>query len=294
MAGNDLLSYFFSDVCAWHLYDFKVQPWEFTYAVREIKRSYNPEMMELYEERKPVNYNHPALRCAYLHKYSIHAAAVRDFAAENREVIREALNDRYRVNVHVCCLGGGPGADVIGLSAEFCNLPESVSKNFKFTTIDYMSGWKYLCEDVFSVANPERHGRLGQFLRTRASHSFVTDDIRQPSEETVQMIRCADILSMVKFVSALDPKHVFRILKNVFLRMKPGALVIFLDIPDGRSYETAQAAADACGLREIGIPHKHEIYRNPYFDQVMYEERSHTEIDIAMKMWKKPEIYAMN
>ncbi|PRD24917.1 UNVERIFIED_CONTAM: hypothetical protein NCL1_42418 [Trichonephila clavipes] len=159
--------------------------------IQIVKHAYRPKRERQTSTESCTEDNSIEYRCAYLHMYTpIHTAMVyyvMNWAlVQEREYFQSFLQKRRR-SLKICNLGGGPGADLIGVITAF-------QKEFGYfhtsaTIIDIVSEWK----DIFgSIINELRYGFYGYFeLNPR-----ITGDINNA-------INSADFITMTKFVSAV-------------------------------------------------------------------------------------------
>ena len=93
------------------------------------------------EDRDPIDYKDPAIRFAYVYKYT---ASHGDYVVQALEAARKAQKgDLFKSDsLRLSCIGGGPGSDVIGV--------------LKYLS-DYPGGQRRRLPAIFSTAN--RHGQ---------------------------------------------------------------------------------------------------------------------------------------
>ncbi|GFQ97552.1 uncharacterized protein TNCT_510351 [Trichonephila clavata] len=91
-------------------------------AIKDMKEAYmpNPEW-ESNKAVKVADYNDPGHRCAYIHKYALlYTGMVCDLlqkAILNESIVYDFFESKRRLTM--CCLGGGPGTDIVGAFAAF-------------------------------------------------------------------------------------------------------------------------------------------------------------------------------
>lgn len=169
-------------------------------------------MREVYKPDKNLNsdvhiladYNDVAHRCAYLHKYAaFHTAMVRDMMFEavrmNHRFFYDIIYSSERFNI--CCLGGGPGTDVIGVLAAL----HSVFSYFhtSVTLVDYMVDWSYSFESILRELGSGFYGAFGSNTYHFLDWRYLGANLLKPLLPDVsEAIGSASLVTMIKFASA--------------------------------------------------------------------------------------------
>lgn len=176
-------------------------------AIKVMKEVYLPNpLWQLNQMVHLANYNDPSHRCAYLHKYApCYTGMVCDLlqvAIVSNRNIYELINSKR--SLRLCSLGGGPGTDVIGsLAAIFacCQyIPCSV------TVLDYADQWKKTFDLLIrelrcGVSNGLKEMvSAPRFKYEYMSANLLVDVANKPSVR--QIVKAADFITMVKFISA--------------------------------------------------------------------------------------------
>lgn len=171
--------------------------------VRDMAQTYAPEATNFESDitdRKFTNFNIAAFRCAYLHKYApLHTYIVLDVMTkvikQEIQLFNIILNSKQ---FKLCCLGGGPGSDAVGVLAAF----HTVFNSFKcsVTVIDCMEQWKYTFGLVLNYLHNSGIGL--QILQW----DYIGSDLLQIQNMTTptvaNAINSASLITMVKFISA--------------------------------------------------------------------------------------------
>ncbi|GFU23830.1 uncharacterized protein NPIL_457241 [Nephila pilipes] len=207
-------------------------------SIRFVKDAYRPLSERLRNTGSGSDDNSIAHRCAYLHLYSpVHTALVYDVMCRALFQEREYFDSFLRVHsctrpLKICNLGGGPGADLIGVIAAFQQ--EFGCIHTSATIIDIVSGWKDILGNIIEEL---RCGLYGGFeLDPHFEWDFLTANlVDKISGDVSNAINSADFITMTKFVSAVVHQNATGMIKNIFKRMKPGALVLFIDNDGGES-----------------------------------------------------------
>ncbi|GBN62072.1 hypothetical protein AVEN_185879-1 [Araneus ventricosus] len=192
-------------------------------AIRYMHEVYrgNPENLSK-ESYSITNYNNLAYRCAYLFKYApIHTALV--YEAMSRALTENPHTFRLfqdlvflKTPFNICSLGSGPGTDVIGVLAalydKLCFFPSSA------TLVDIMPEWEGTFRSVVSELRLE--DRTYGILSASASQryfdwSFIDSDLlEEVSQDLKLVIESANLITLVKFVSAVACKKTSEMIEH--------------------------------------------------------------------------------
>ncbi|GFQ72568.1 uncharacterized protein TNCT_37451 [Trichonephila clavata] len=259
-----------------------------------MKEAYmpNPEW-ESNKAVKVADYNDPGHRCAYIHKYALlYTGMVCDLlqkAILNESIVYDFFESKRRLTM--CCLGGGPGTDIVGAFAAFIStigfIPCSV------TILDYAREW----ESTFKIVIQElKWGNLPMFSDMVKIPNFNYEYIgcnlltEVASKYSVKKaISSADFLTMIKFISAAGCNYTRNMVKNVFHTMKPGAMLLFIDNAAGGFQGMVQQVANQCGMITVFGPLLHYDYEKSEFSITRYGYTSQSKTKVAVQIWKKPE-----
>lgn len=189
--------------------------------IQNMIEVYKPNPSSLSSEFLDVaNYNDPAHRCAYLHKYApLHTALVSDMLGKSMQQLRfilsEILDDTGRIEV--CSLGGGPGCDVLGvisvLSAELGFFQLSA------TIIDCMEKWRHTFGAIVKELRSADYGFMSDFVQPQYfSWNYIGHNLLgKMSNDVNKAIQGANLITMVKFVSAAACKDTAEMVKVIIL-----------------------------------------------------------------------------
>lgn len=151
----------------------------------------------------PPDYNNPAHRCAYLYKYaSLHTGIANKYF---RKMLRkkEVRNILYRNRkIKVCCLGGGPGTEVVGIFKALALILTFYKQVAKVSVLDACQGW----EDSFhSIMSKSGH---------KVKKNFIQVDLEDILSENVRkIVSKADIICMMRLHSELSTERSTCVLK---------------------------------------------------------------------------------
>ncbi len=170
------------------------------------------------------DYSDPVVRFGYVYKYvTCHANLVfRRIASE--PILQEVFD---RPDVTLTCLGGGPGSDLLGVIKYLQHHGKRplVTCNICDREPQWMDTW----QDVGK--------KVGTDLRIFTN--YLQHDACVPNSWITKKYLQADLVTMVYFISELYTRKdcIAGYFKHVFERLKPGALVLFIDNDDSRFYE---------------------------------------------------------
>ncbi|GBN34209.1 hypothetical protein AVEN_142084-1 [Araneus ventricosus] len=265
-------------------------------AIRYMHEVYrgNPENLSK-ESYSITNYNNLAYRCAYLFKYApIHTALV--YEAMSRALTENPHTFRLfqdlvflKTPFNICSLGSGPGTDVIGVLAamydKLCFFPSSA------TLVDIMPEWEGTFRSVVSELRLE--DRTYGILSASASQryfdwSFIDSDLlEEVSQDLKLVIESANLITLVKFVSAVACKKTSEMIEKIFQIMRPGAMVLFIDNAGGGFQELITSAAKKHHLVPIFEPLNHELYVNDTFNREKFGYKSCYKTRVAVQLLMK-------
>ncbi|GFW41639.1 uncharacterized protein TNCV_4035541 [Trichonephila clavipes] len=223
-------------------------------AVKEVTAAYNAKSLK--DGSTFLDYNKPQNRCAYLYKYAaVHTGVVNKYFKEmlNIEPVKITLD--YRKELKICCLGGGAGTDIVGICLALSEYPSFHQKVAQVTVLDICGGWRNSFKHVISRL---KHGKIEGVPATFIdSKNFKADLIevnllKTLPKNVVKVISNADIVCMVKFVSAImGKKESLPGLKKIGENIKLGATVLFIDNINNKVYEPLQNISQQCGLSNV-------------------------------------------
>ncbi|KAG8197126.1 hypothetical protein JTE90_011289 [Oedothorax gibbosus] len=263
-------------------------------AIQNMKEVYMPNpLWQANPALTVADYNDPSHRCAYLHKYAMcYTGMVCDLlqgAISESNDIYELINSKRRLRL--CSLGGGPGTDVLGsLAAIFacCQyIPCSVS------VLDfYAQQWKITFDMLIKeLRSGVSHGLKEMVSAPQFKYEFMYANLLSDVEtnpQVRQIVSAADIITMVKFISAAACQATSRMVQAVFNSMQPGAMLIFIDNAAGGFQEMVQQAALQCGMLTLYGPLLHHDYENANYSLNRFSYTSQSKTKVAFHIWWKP------
>lgn len=171
-----------------------------------------------------VEYDSAAHRLAYLYRYAtVRAAAA--YSVMNKFLLLEEM--RSREHLRVCCVGGGPGTELIGLS-KYLN-PASAPPRITATILDKCAGWS----------------ETWQAIRRRLPESPYIDTTYLQRDFEDQSGRCqgneaihADLYTLSYCLAEFRDRHQFseEYFEALFQSALPGSYILFLDINFSEEY----------------------------------------------------------
>ncbi|XP_055942662.1 uncharacterized protein LOC129972523 isoform X1 [Argiope bruennichi] len=259
-------------------------------AIRRVKYAYLPQRKWL-----PVMYCTNLLEriadcCAYLHLYApLHTSMVyyvMNFAvSEMREWFRTFLS--ICEPLKICSLGGGPGTDIIGvvtaLQREFgCFYTSAI-------ILDIISDWNIIFGSVIDEITSGCYADIGKCLTWEFFQwSLITTNLLNEMDPDVDdTIKTADFVIMSKFISAISSRGASKMIQNIFKRMKPGAVLLYIDNDGGRHHKLVSKIAGECCLVPLIRPLQHLKYSNEALRIKRFGSWSCCETKITVQIMEK-------
>ncbi|XP_035210428.1 uncharacterized protein LOC118184810 [Stegodyphus dumicola] len=292
MFDNGFIDYLYTRVLHEDIMKSGVNTQDIIIGIENMKKVYTRNSAWLTSESAPLaDFNKVAYRCAYIHKYApLHTAIVYD-------VIKRALNNNYMpfknmvlrsACLRICSLGGGPGCDVLGALAAmheiFGFLRVSVS------IIDIMINWNFTFRSIIHELELPTYGTLGQSFNPQYfDWDYISSNLTgEMNEQVYESIAAADLITMVKFVSATACETTSDMIKEIFRSMKPGAIVLYVDNDVGKFHELINQAALSCSFVAVFGPFKRKHYCIEDFKKKRFGYTSCFDIKVTIHMWQKP------
>ncbi|XP_054712746.1 uncharacterized protein LOC129222285 [Uloborus diversus] len=201
-----------------------------------------------------VNYDNPRNRCAYLYKFAeFHTSLVCQYFTKflRKKEGKEILMSKQ--TLEICCLGGGPGTDIIGIFKALAQIPHFHKKIVKVVILDICRGW---CNSFKIVVSSLLKGKIkgipADFIDTS---KFIADIIEVNLLEplpvnVVEVIAAADIICSVKFISAICSKSgSLSAMKTIADNIKPHAVVLFIDNPTANICKFLETISEISGFK---------------------------------------------
>ncbi|XP_015924438.1 uncharacterized protein [Parasteatoda tepidariorum] len=292
MADNDGIRRLFNTVLHEEIRYHQLNHDRIRNGIQNMKEVYKPNPTSLSSDSVDVaDYNDPAHRCAYLHKYApLHTALVSDMLGKSMQqvkfILQEIILDTGRIEI--CSLGGGPGSDILGVISVLSE--ELGFFQLKATIIDYMDKWKYTFGAIIRELRCENYGLISEFVQPQYfSWNYIGHNLLgKMSNDVNKAIHRANLITMVKFVSAAACKDTAEMVKKIFRSLKPGALVLFIDNDAGGFYKVVVKGAQDCDMVTVFGPLIHERYTNVTFNVQRFGYTPCLETTVTVHMWMKP------
>lgn len=223
-------------------------------AAEEVATVYNT--VSLMDGSTYLDYNKPQNRCAYLYKYAaLHTGLVNKYFKEMLNIESVKITLDYQKELKICCLGGGPGTDIVGVCLALSEYPSFHQKVVQVTVLDICGGWRNSFKRIMSRL---KHGKIEGVPATCIdSKNFKANLIevnllKVLPENVEKIISNADIVCMVKFVSAImGKKESLTGLKKIGEKIKLGATVLFIDNISNRVFQPLLNISLQCGLSSV-------------------------------------------
>ncbi|KFM63513.1 hypothetical protein X975_26547, partial [Stegodyphus mimosarum] len=291
MFDNNAIVHLYATVLHEDILKYKLNTEDIRVGIGNLKQIYLPNPTSLTSATVDVaDYNDAAHRCAYLHKYApLHTVMV--YHMINRALIQNFSvfqNTLRNGCLKLCSLGGGPGSDVLGVLA-------AMHENFGFnqisvTIVDYMVNWSITFSSIVQELRFGNYGTLGgNFSPQYFDWAYIGDNLLgKMSNQVNRAIAAAEIITMVKFVSAAACKDTHQMIKKIFSTMKPGAIVLYIDNAGGRFHQLMSRVATECMFITVFGPLKHEHYVNENMNIKRFGYTSCYETKVSVHIWQKP------
>lgn len=229
-------------------------------AARAVARSYNKKSLKIGSTY--INYGVPDVRCAYMYKYStLHTGIVTKYF--RKLIKKKEVKNIFTGNIRICSLGGGPGSDIVGIFKALGVIPYYSNRIKQVSVLDICDGWHTSFEDIMSHLKQVKVKDIPETFinKKKFKQELIEVDLLSPLQENiVEIILNADIICMVKFVSAVLARKgsidALQILGNLF---KPGAVILFIDNFRGNVFESIENTFKQIGLQTVMGP-QHETY----------------------------------
>ncbi|KAG8186765.1 hypothetical protein JTE90_010659 [Oedothorax gibbosus] len=220
-------------------------------AAKDVAKVYSQEALK--NGSTFLDYNNPPNRCAYLFKFAaVHTELTAKYFQKltNKKKILDILKSKK--HLRICSLGGGPGTDVVGIFKSMAIIPSLHKKVVQVTVLDICGGWRNSFKHVISRL---KHGKVAgvpaSFIDANNFNAdlIAVDLLKTLPENIRKIISSADIISMVKFVSAVAGiEGSIEALKAIANISKPGATIFFIDNFYNKVFEPLINISKDCGL----------------------------------------------
>ncbi|XP_071789194.1 uncharacterized protein [Asterias amurensis] len=207
--------------------------------------------MKKLDTTERTDWSDDCYRCAYVYRFfAVHSYIVYQ-SLQLALAIEEHLTEiwKYKPCFRVCCIGGGPGSDALGLT-KFLRDTGLVSTNrLECTIFDRYREWEDTWKKI-TQSNASDEFPLMTYFSCDMTRSY-----NGLSMNELDKIRSADIVSFVKFFSTVANRigsnnDCGNLLREVFRELKPGALVLYIDNRYGDRDEDFKKIAAFGGVTE--------------------------------------------
>eukprot|EP01127_Copromyxa_protea_P003082 TRINITY_DN12952_c0_g1_i1.p1 TRINITY_DN12952_c0_g1~~TRINITY_DN12952_c0_g1_i1.p1 ORF type:complete len:280 (-),score=49.05 TRINITY_DN12952_c0_g1_i1:63-902(-) len=184
--------------------------------------SKHKRIKELFIKRDFVTVFQPENLSVYLVAYVPTRALIYRQFFSSEEYILKILQ---RPNLNVCCLGGGPGSELLGLAS----VSREQEKPFKMTmNVHDMADWSEAINPLLKKLESEWN--IGPEVITY--NNYVTDMLDSTNEKLYQDIKDADLVTLMFTVNELFKENkakALSFLSSVREGMKKGAFLLIID-----------------------------------------------------------------
>lgn len=207
----------FSAVLEKHKVEFSVNERDIRECIIKLGDAYSPNpFWEFDFESKIVDFKDAGLRCAYIHKYAmLHTSLACDVLQLALLIysIRQSINSKP--SLRLCSLGSGPGTDIVAL---IFALNEKLGlKKCRADLIDLSAEWEFVFESVVSELRSIKIKNVNEMVSEQNfSYQYFGADLLNLSDynhNVLEVIQNADIITMVKFISAAACKNTIKMIE---------------------------------------------------------------------------------
>jgi hypothetical protein len=248
--------------------------------VGELKKGYS----EL-ANKNELKYDKPSIQFAYIYKYvTSHSNLVYQQIQGNKTLRRLLLGPQIAIS----CIGGGPGSDLVGILKSMSEYSDENGETRKLRCyiLDGENGWADAWSDVDDKLETD----------FKISTYFIPMDVTdEPNWSQQSKYLNADLFTMIYFASEIFSRRseCVPFFKNLFERMKPGALLLYIDNNAACFTDWFDSLVKKGGLEVLCS--EQGIVKMPLDEQkVMLGEfldrfgPVKLEADVARRIWRKP------
>ncbi|XP_015924437.1 uncharacterized protein [Parasteatoda tepidariorum] len=271
-------------------YDVKER--EIKFAIKSMVEVYKPDP-RLWGEKvvQVANYDDPAYRCAYLYKYApLHTCLVQDMFTRALNESVAVINPDFWSNndcINICSLGGGPGIDAIGVLSALHRKYGLLRCHAQI--IESMPGWKDTFKTILEEFQNDHYGLSGNLTPEYFQFSYIVADLLGKMDSVVnKAIGSANLITMVKFLSAATSIDTAQMIRKIFNSMRHGAVVFIIDNASGGYSELVSWIAEECRMIPVFGPLQYVQYKNAKFCERKYGSRSCFSTQVTVHLLMKP------
>ncbi|XP_038063310.1 uncharacterized protein LOC119734001 [Patiria miniata] len=226
-------------------------------ALQNISRTYRCKLGNT-DTWSRSEWDNAANRCAYVFLYYMHHCHMVYVALQ--PLLEKSLSHvvqrwRQMKYLQVCCIGGGPGPDLVGLTKFLRDTDVVPVGMLKCSVIDAFPSWKTTWDAI-------REKLPDPFPVNYFRCDLVRDTAIEP--DVLDIIRRVDLVTLVKCFSAVaafmrdDPRR-SSVFQAILRELKPGAVVLYID--NEKNQETWQCFSEI--TRMAGLDVLHEWHGKP-------------------------------
>ncbi|XP_071788604.1 uncharacterized protein [Asterias amurensis] len=198
-------------------------------------------------------------RCVYMHRFfALHSYLVYrslQSALADRTYLTEAWNNEPCFRV--CCIGGGPGSDALGLTKFLRDTGLVSTDRLECTIFDRYLEWEFTWRMI------TRSNLNADFPRMTYFSRDMTWQLNGLKIHELDKVRSADMVFFVKFFSSVasfirNDATRGNLLREIFRELKPGALLLYIDNKFNDQHGEFKRLASSGGVTEV-------LFENIYF-----------------------------
>lgn len=200
-----MTTHFYKSIIEDEIEAFNIKEESLKAAAKSVSEAYSRK--SLTQGQTFLDYNVPPNRCAYIYKYaSLHTALVTKYFCGLicKKEVKSSL--KKKETLKICCLGGGPGTDIVGLFRVLALFPNYYQKVVEVTILDICGGWRNSFKRIIANLLSGKVKEVPETFINASNFKFKlieVDLLQNLPSNIVTILSEADIVCMVKFVSAI-------------------------------------------------------------------------------------------
>jgi hypothetical protein len=167
-----------------------------------------------------IDYNDPIARIAYLYVYiPLHTRLIQEALETWDRENNQAAVKLFNTNRSICCIGGGPGSDILGILRYIYNNCIQIPR-LTFYIFDRMYHWQSEWVDIWNELDNTHTTMMYHLFDINVETNAVFDSFFDRF----------DIFTLIKFWSSIFTSHISKNnLKMILSWAKTGAYIIYVD-----------------------------------------------------------------
>ncbi|KAG8186766.1 hypothetical protein JTE90_010660 [Oedothorax gibbosus] len=215
----------------------------------------------------PPDYNNPAYCCAYLYKYATnHSRMTAKYFRKmcNKKEIKDILLRKKEIKI--CCLGGGPGIEIVGICKALAYSPSMHNKVRGVSVLDEFNGWESLFDSIMSsLADGKDEALPETFFGKSLRKEFLQVEFQYPlSKKSKEVVSQADIVCLTKHSPEFSKEKCACISQVLGKLFKKNALILYIDRSEKISLEDVDYISRSSNFKVVLGPLEGEKFENKF------------------------------